>query len=309
MKRVGYLYEKIYSLDNIKLAVKNSQKGKRKQRQVIEFNKNKEQNILKIHLILLSKTYKISNYKTKFIKDKKKIRELKILPYFPCRIIQHCILQVISPIFNRCFPKNTYSAIKYRGIHKCLKDTSLLVKSFCYCLKLDIKKYYENIDNSILKQTLSRKFKDVDLLNLLFQIIDKTKGCVIGSYLSQYFGNFYLTQFEYWLIYIKKVKFSVYMDDICIFHNDKQFLYELKYEIINYLKNNLKLELSRYQVFPVNKGVDFVGYEIYPTHIKLRKSIKLNMIKNLNENNKPSYYGWLSHCNSINLQNKYFNND
>ena len=96
------------------------------------------------------------------------------------------------------------------------------------------------------------------------------------------------------------------MDDMCIFHNSKEYLYNLKYEIIEYLKINLKLELSGYQVFPVNKGVNFVGYKIYPTHIMLRKSIKLNMIKNLNENNKLSYYGWLLYCNSINLQNKYF---
>ena len=305
MKRIGYLYEKIYHIDNIRLAIKNSQKGKKKQKQIIEFNKNIEKNINKIHLLLLSETYKVSNYKTKYIKDKNKIRELNILPYFD-RIIQHCILQIISPIFNRCFPKNTYSAIKFRGIHKCLKDTCKLVRNNNYCLKMDIKKYYDNINNSILKQMLSRKFKDVKLLNLLYRIIDSRVGCPIGSYLSQYFGNFYLTQFEYWLLHIKKVKFSIYMDDMCIFHNSKEYLYNLKYEIIEYLKINLKLELSGYQVFPVNKGVNFVGYKIYPTHIMLRKSIKLNMIKNLNENNKLSYYGWLLYCNSINLQNKYF---
>lgn len=192
MKRIGYLYEKIYHLDNIRLAVKKSQKGKKKQKQVIEFNKNIEENILKIHLLLLSKTYKISNYKIKTIKDKNKTRELYILPYFPDRIIQHCILNVISSIFVKCFPKNTYSAIKNRGIHKCLKDSYRFIRNNEFCLKFDVKKYYDNINNNILKGFLKRKFKDKDLLDLLFQIIDKKIGCPIGSYLSQFFGNFLL---------------------------------------------------------------------------------------------------------------------
>ena len=309
MKRYGYLYDKICDIENIKLAIKHSQKGKKSSKQIIEFNKNYDTNLIKLQELLISKTYIISEYKTKIIKDKNKIRELKILPYFPDRIIQHCILQIISSILLKTIPTNTYSAIKNRGIHKCLYDIEKIINNYDYCLKIDIKKYYDNIDNEILKSFLLKKFKDKDLLDLLFHIINKTEGCVIGSYLSQWFGNFYLSYFLHYLNSKKDIKVFVYMDDIVILSSNKQLLYDLKLEIIDYLKNNLKLELSKYQVFPISQGIDFIGYKIFKTHILIRKSIKQNFIKmikiNYNEKSINSYLVWFSHCNSINLQNKY----
>lgn len=67
-------------------------------------------------------------------------------------------------------------------------------------------------------------------------------------------------------------------------------------------------------MFPIkNRGIDFIGYKIYHTHILLRKSIKLNFIRmikyNKNKKSINSYLGWLKWCNSINLQNKYINNE
>ncbi len=97
-----------------------------------------------------------------------------------------------------------------------------------------------------------------------------------------------------------------------ILGDNKQYLYNLKLEIKEYLKNKLDLELSNYQVFPTKLGIDFLGYKTFPTHCLLRKSIKNNFIKmikkNSNKKSIASYNGWLSHCNSKNLQNKYLNN-
>jgi hypothetical protein len=180
-----------------------------------------------------------------------------------------------------------------------------------YCLKLDVKQFYKSVDNNILKKLLRTKFKDLDLLNLLDNIIDSIEGLPLGSYTSQWFANFYLNNFNHWLKEIKQVKkYLLYCDDIVILHSDKKYLSDLRVEIQNYLFDNLKLELSNYQVFPVSKrGIDFLGYKSYHTHIFLRKSIKLRwqyMLKNYpNKKSKSSYYGWLCHANTINLQRKY----
>jgi len=310
MKRYNNLYSKIINIDNIKKAAINSQKNKKSNLQVIDFNKNFEENVEKIHLLLLSETYTVSNYKTKKIKDGNKIRELRILPYYPDRVIQHAILQIINPILEKVFINTTYSAIRKRGIHKCLKDLNKALinkENTKYCLKLDIKKYYDNVNHNILKEFLLKKFKDNKLINILFLIINSSKGIPIGSYLSQYFGNFYLSYFGHWLKEVMKVKYVfIYMDDIVILHSDKQYLYNLKHKIISYLDTNLKLQLSNYQVFPVTKSIDFVGYKSYPTHILLRKSIKQRfkkvLLKYPNKKSIASYKGWLVHSNSINLQ-------
>ena len=313
MKRIGNLYEKIISIENLKEADKNASKGKKWQRGVINHNNNKETNIPKLQNQLLNREFKTSKYSVFTIIDKNKERKISSLPYFPDRIIQHAVLQIISPIFIKCFIAQTYSCIPKRGIHKCLFDIKKdlkNVKNTQYCLKLDIKKFYENINNSTLKLFLRRKFKDKDLLYLLDNIIDSNdKGIVIGSYMSQWFGNFYLNRFDHWLKEIKKVKYYYrYMDDLVILHNNKVFLYELKEEIKNYLYNILDLELSNYQVFPVSsRGIDFLGYKFFHTHILLRKSIKQKMKRTISFRNLHSYKGWTKWCNARNLERKYLN--
>lgn len=115
---------------------------------------------------------------------------------------------------------------------------------------MDIKKFYFNIDQTILKEMLRRKFKDKNLLWLLDSIIDSMdnikytnkqitkndlksgKGIPIGSYLSQYFANFYLCYFDHWLKEELKCKYVVrYMDDIIILDSSKDFLHKVRKQI------------------------------------------------------------------------------
>ena len=89
-----------------------------------------------------------------------------------------------------------------------------------------------------------------------------------------------------------------------ILSNNKGELWKYFKEIKNYLEQKLKLEIkSNYQVFPVSvRGIDWCGYKHYHTHTLIRKSIKKKYIKN---KKKINHFGWLKHCNSINLRNKY----
>ena len=86
-------------------------------------------------------------------------------------------------------------------------------------------------------------------------------------------------------------------------------------EIKYYLNDNLKLTIKRnYQIFPVNsRGIDFLGYRFFHTHILLRKRIKQNFARMLRKNKRiqsvASYYGWCVHCNSKNLLKKLLNVD
>lgn len=318
MKRIGNLYNWIISIDNLILAENKSRKSKLKQKGIVEFDKNKKGNLILLQNILKEYRYKTSNYHIfKIFENKERI--IYKLPYYPDRIVHHAIMNILEPIFIKTFTINTYSCIKGRGIHKGLRDLNLALKDIDntqYCLKLDIKKFYPNIDHNILKLLLKRKFKDQKLLNLLYEIIDSSKGVPIGNYLSQFFANFYLSYFDHYLKEILKVKYYFrYCDDIVILHNNKQYLHILRCDIQDYLKDNLNLEIkNNYQVFPVSKrGIDFLGYKSYHTHILLRKSIKLRFIKmvkyNKNKKSISSYNGWLSWCNSKNLLNKYLKNE
>jgi RNA-directed DNA polymerase len=313
MKRLTNLYQQIYSLENLKEADEKASKGKSKQYGVFVHRKNQEQNLLKLQEMLIQKTFKTSLY-TVFKVYEPKERDVFRLPYYPDRISHHAIMNVLEPIFLSVFTKDTYSCIKGRGIHaaadavkKALRD----VEGTRYCLKLDIKKFYPNIDHHILKSLLRKKIKDKDLLWLLDEIIDSADGVPIGNYLSQYFANFYLTFFDHWIKEVKRVKYYFrYADDIVILDSNKPSLHILLADIKSYLTENLNLTVKEnYQVFPVAaRSIDFVGYRFYHTHTLLRKSIKQNfarmIAKRKNHASIASYTGWAKHCNSNNLLKK-----
>jgi hypothetical protein len=316
MKRKSNLYQSVISLDNLRLADSKAQKGKQAQPSVIEHNKNAELNLQLLHNMLRDKQYRTSEY-TRFIIYEPKEREIFRLPYFPDRIAHHAIMNILESIFVDYFIAQTYSCIKKRGIHgaaNAVKNALRDEVGTTYCLKLDIKKFYPSIDHDVLKTLLRNKIKDKDLLWLLDEIIDSTEGLPIGNYLSQYFANFYLTGFDHWIKENKAIKYYFrYADDIVILSDSKPSLHRLLAEIKAYLNNNLKLQVkNNYQVFPVDKrGIDFVGYVFFHTHIRLRKSIKQNFARMManrpNYKSIASYNGWLNYCNSKTLRKKILN--
>jgi RNA-directed DNA polymerase len=309
MKRVSDLYEKMITIDNLLLADKKAGRGKSFKHDVIKHRLNSENNILKLHQTLKNKTFKNSPYKTFVIKDPKE-REICSLPYYPDRIVHHAVMNVLEPILTKTFTANTYNCIKGRGIHKASYDLRKALKGGDkYCLKLDIKKFYPNIDVDILLSLLNKKLKDKDLLNLLCILLGDKKGLQLGSYLSQHLANFYLTYFDHWLKETLKVRhYFRYCDDIVILGDDKQVLREIFQNIESYLNTNLKLEVkSNWQIFPIkDRGIDWVGYKHYHTHVLIRKRIKQKYKKS---KNKFNYNGWLVHANCFNLRKKYESNN
>jgi len=313
MKRINNLYTKIYDFDNLLLADANASKGKSDQYGVIIHNQNKIKNLLQLQEILKNKTYKTSAYTTFTIREPKE-RIVYRLPYFPDRIVHHAVMNILKPIFTSTFITHTYSCIEGKGIHATANAVKSALKNTLetqYCLKLDIKKFYPNIDHSILKQLLRKKFKDNDLLLLLDGIIDSADGIPIGNYLSQYFANYYLTFFDHWIKEDKAVKYYFrYCDDLVILSGNKPYLHQLLAEIRTYLAQNLKLTIKQnYQIFPVDdRSIDFVGYCFYHSHTLLRKGIKQNFARmianNKNKQSIASYNGWAKHADCKHLLKK-----
>lgn len=310
MKRVGNIYGKICSLENLYLADKKARKGKGDQYGVQVHAKNWQANLLSLHHRMLTRTYRTSAYSTFKIYEPKE-REVFRLPYYPDRIAHHAVMNHLEDIFTRCFTADTYSCIKGKGIHGAVKAVRNALRDELgtrYCLKMDIRKFYPSVSHRILKGLLRRKFKDEGLLWLLDEIIDSAPGLPIGNYLSQYFANFYLSGFDHWLKEVKKVRYYFrYADDLVFFAPDKESLHQLRVDIEEYMSTQLGLEVKKnYQVFPVAaRGVDFVGYVFYHTHILMRKSIKKSFARMVarrrNNASIVSYYGWACHCNSNNL--------
>lgn len=327
MKRLGNLYEKICSIENLQLADEKARKGKLRSHGVLKHDKNREENIIRLHEMLKNGTFRTSKYDI-FIIYEPKEREIYRLPYFPDRIVHHAVMSVLEPVWLSVFTSDTYSCIKGRGIHAAAKKVKRAlredVEGTRYCLKIDIKKFYPSINHDILKEIVRKKIKDKKLLQLLDEIIDSAKGVPIGNYLSQYFANLYLAYFDHWLKEDMGIKhYFRYADDMIFLHGDKAFLHGLLVAVNDYIRTELKLSLkSNFQVFPVDdRGIDFVGYVFFRTHTRMRKSIKKTFCRRVAKLRKrkaltqeqfkqevAAWWGWAKHCDSRNLINKLSNN-
>lgn len=200
MKNTGDLFSKICDMDNLKKAHKNAKKGKGWYQEVKQVDRNLEKALLNLQNSLIEHTYKTSKYKVFYKKEGKKEREIYKLPYYPDRICQWAILQVIEPYLLKTMIADTYSAIPKRGIQPIINDLrgytkvikkngevvskrwvkSILVsdpENTKYCLKMDVRKYYPSILHDILKQRYRELFKDEELIWLLDEIIDSISTC------------------------------------------------------------------------------------------------------------------------------------
>lgn len=313
-KKLGRIYPMIYDKDNIRLAFKNAMKGKSKYRQVQHIKANFEHYVEDLHNILKNRGFKNGEYSLFKKTSGNKVRTVYKLPFYPDRVVHHCILQVVGYKWQKSLIYDTYSTIPGRGPHKCakkLKDV-LYNSNYHYCLKFDIKKYYPSIDNSILKKIVRKKIKDKYLLELLDEIIDSAEGVPIGNYISQWFGNLYLNPLDQFAKNKLRIKnYYRYCDDIVILGKTKTELWCWFRKLKDFLNTELNLEIKgNYQVFPISEGIDFLGFKFFKNYTLVRKRIVKALKRNLKKpESKCSYFGWLKHADSRRLIQKYFSED
>lgn len=290
MKRIGNLYYDFCSDENIEKAYFAAIKGKTKRRDVQEIIKDKNNKLLYIKNNI--HTWCPSPYKVKFIKDKKKVRELHIPPFFPDRIIHHMINNILEKVFLPTLITDTYQCIKGRGVHKAIDKTAEYVKNSDWVLKIDVKKYYPSIDNNLLKNKLQRKIKDKYFLNILYKLIDSNKGLPIGNHTSQLLGNIFLSDFDYIMKRISS-KYIRYADDMILFGTKAEV--KLAYtKTIFYLKQN-NLNISKLNYVPTNVPFTFLGFRFIKTPFLFIRPIKRTLRLSIQQNkNKNSVFGWVT---------------
>jgi RNA-directed DNA polymerase len=284
MKRHGNLYPQICEMENLRTAYRNARRGKTWQRTVREFAVSPEPHLRRIQDLLVDKTFRTSPYHIKTIHEPKE-REIYILPFNPDRIVHHALMNVIEPIWERLFISDSYACRKGKGIHAGSRRAMEFVRRNAYCLKCDISKFYRSILHDKLFGIIRRKIKCPATLWLIEKIIYSLAGprnIPIGNYTSQWFGNLYLNELDQLMKGSFRIRDYIrYCDDFLLFHEDKRFLGRMAGVIRDFLGDCLGLTLSKCDLFPVSRGVDFLGYRHFKTHILLRKSTAVRMRRRL----------------------------
>ena len=286
-------------------------KGKRKRKDVQEFQLNLMDNIFSLHNELKNKTYKHGPYHAFNISDPKprNIHKATVRD----RLLHHAIYRVLYPYFDKKFISDSYSCRLNKGTHKALERfkqfgnrVSKNNTKQCFILKCDIKKFFANIDHQILLNILDKHIEDKDILWLLETVIKSfNPGLPLGNLTSQLLVNIYMNEFDQFIKHKLKVKHYIrYADDFVAFACDSKYLTLILESMREFLTNKLKLTLHPDKIFikTISSGLDFLGWVHFPTHRVLRTVTKRRMLKNLNEENKDSYLGMLKWGNTYKLQ-------
>ncbi|HEY4503842.1 MAG TPA: reverse transcriptase/maturase family protein [Candidatus Paceibacterota bacterium] len=316
-----HTYNYIISLENLLGAWKEFARGKRKRKDVQEFQRNLMGNIISLHNDLVTKTYKHSAYEAFRISDPKPrdIHKASVLD----RLLHHALHRMLYPFFDRTFISDSLSCRVDKGTHKAVNRFKIFsykvsqnYTKTAWVLKCDIRKFFASIDQSILLAILAEYIPDKNIMALISEIISsfssigKGTGLPLGNLTSQLLVNVYMNEFDQFVKHKLKAKYYIrYADDFVILSHDKKWLEGLIQRIQTFLIYELYLQLhpNKISIHTISSGIDYLGWVNFPDHRVLRTTTRRRMFKRLEAGKyKPevveSYLGLISHGNSQKLR-------
>ena len=346
MKRLGNLWGRIVSFENLLLAFRKARCGKRRRPPVAHFELNLERELLDLQRELISGEYLPGAYRLFTIYERKP-RLIAAAP-FRDRVVHHALLNLIEPPIDRRFIFDSYACRSGKGTHAAISRYQEWSRHYAYALKMDIARYFPSIDHQRLKEKLRHYLKDRDVLSLLDRIIDfspasagveplryfpgddlftpleRCAGIPIGNLTSQFFANLYLDDFDHFLKETLHAKaYLRYVDDMVILADDKGWLSELKTQVGERLTlERLVLHPRKANISPTQKGIDFLGFQIFPYGRRLRNDNGWRFIRKLRgfaeayrrgqldwDDFNPSVQSWIghaSHADTLGLRKSIF---
>ena len=298
-KTIKNEYEKALSYEALMKAHMQSRKGKGYRKDIILFNLKQEEYIMWLYEQLKTLKYKHGGY-TVFYITEPKLRIIEKSKYLDRIVHRWYVNSFIKPYFVPQFIETSYACLENKGMHKACLDVQGTMKH-CkniwgeyYILKMDIKKYFENINKNIVYEILQRKIKDEKVLWLTKEILYSNNGennLPIGNYTSQMFANIYLNELDQYVKHKLKGKYYFrYMDDAILIRKTKEETKQDLENIKEFLREQLKLELNKKtQIFKNKQGINFCGYKINEYRLKIRDKGKRKLkikVKKLEENVK-----------------------
>lgn len=285
MKRQGHLIEKIADLENLHLAFYKAQKGKAGKREVFEYGKRLQANLLALQGQILAGEVETGDYHYFTIYDPKE-RLICAAP-FGQRVMHNALMTICHPFFEKAQIYDSFASRIGKGTYSALVRAKLFNRRHKWFLKLDFRKYFNSLDHTVIKNQISALFKDRRLLKIFGSIIEsycvnKNKGVPIGNLTSQYFANHYLACLDHFVKEVLKIPaYLRYMDDTVLWHDDKTVLLKAGQRLEHYSENALKLKLKPFCLNRNSHGLPFLGYLIYPYKTHLAQRSRSRFIKKL----------------------------
>ncbi|MGE3152473.1 MAG: reverse transcriptase domain-containing protein [Nitrospiraceae bacterium] len=292
MTRLGELWPRLVSFENLLAAYRKARRGKRSRQGVADFGLALEGEVLSLQRELQEGTYRPDDYRLFTIYERKP-RVIAAAP-FRDRVVHHAVMNVIEPPLDRTFIADSYACRHGKGVHAAVDRYQAWAQTYRYVLKMDVRQYFPSIDHELLKAKLRRRIKDRCVLALLDRIIDgsprqgtepcyfagdnlftpweRRVGIPIGNLTSQFFANLYLDDLDHYIKQGLRVRpYLRYVDDLVVLGDDKARLTDIRAAVRERLATDrLQPHPNKAHVTRTVDGLNILGYIVYPEHRRLR---------------------------------------
>jgi len=290
---VGELYERVYGWGNLLLAYDQAARGKRGKHAAAEFEYNLADRLLEIEQELAQKTYRPGPYSSFFIHEPKR-RLISAAP-FRDRVVHHALCNVIEPLFERSFVRDSFANRIGKGTHRALDRAQECARRYRYVLQCDVVQFFPSIDHQVLRRILARKLDEPDLMWLVDRTLEsgegvlseeykmvwfpgddllaacRPRGLPIGNLTSQFWANCYLNPFDHFVVReLRCAAYARYVDDFLLFADDKRTLWAWHKAIVRRLATLRLTVHPGAHPRPVTEGFPFLGFVVYPTHRRVK---------------------------------------
>jgi len=290
------LYDQLYHFERLLEVYRKARRGKRRRLDVAAFEFRYEEHLLQLAEELRAGSYRPGAYRSFRVTENGKQRVISAAP-FRDRVIHHAQCAVLEPIWEPRFIHDSYASRPNKGTHAALDRAQHFARGHRYALQLDVQQFFPSIDHSILRGLLARHLADAHVLALIDHIlaggantlrdeyrmvyfpgddlfaIERPRGLPIGNQTSQFWANVYLHPVD---LFIKQDlgcrAYVRYCDDLVLFGDDKVTLRQWRAAAIDFAAMlRLTLHEGRAQVVPVETGLPFLGWRIYPYRRRLKR--------------------------------------
>lgn len=325
MKRIGFLWEKMITMENCIEAERLMAKNKPDNKMARHIGAHAEKYGATLQAKLAADTFVFHEPKETTIRDsyKGKTRRLQI-PCLEDQAAMQAWLLVATPYIER---RNYFyncgsipGAGQIRAV-RALKKWLRGKKPPKWAGVTDIKKFYESCPHWVVLRGLRRIFKDKEFIEFAKRMMEAMSntgvGLAIGFPVSHWFANIALMEIDHQLRRMfPDVSFARYMDDIAMISRNKR---HLRKAIIHLAKRlgefGMKLKHT-WQVYPIRlRGVTFLSYRFFHGFTILAKPLLYRIARKMQRaatnlslhtaKSVISYLGILKHCNSYNFRKDY----
>ncbi|MCM2321778.1 MAG: group II intron reverse transcriptase/maturase [Oligoflexia bacterium] len=190
------------------------------------------------------------------------------------RLIQQCILQVLQPIWDPTFHKNSYGFRPGKSAHQAICHAQQLVQDGRgYCVDVDLEKFFDRVNHDVLMDQVRKRVADKRLVDLIRRYLragmldqglstERTEGTPQGGPLSPLLANLLLNEVD-WELEKRGLSFVRYADDCNVYLGSRRAA-ERTMQTMGKLMGNLRLRINR-DKSAVARATErkFLGYRLW----------------------------------------------